>query len=1073
MGYRISKIPSFSVIVIFIALALLGCALSTRLPVKLSPSEALPSLTVSFSMTGSARSVESEVTSRLESMLARIQGIKSIKSRSSNGFGSVTIGFDRSADMELVRFEAAMIVRQLWGSMPESASYPVISMQQIDNDAARPFMSYTINADEPPSQILTYAENYIKPELARIPGVAKVEFSGATPKEWQLTYDTDALQNLGIELSDLQAVISGRGQRQFLSPGLSLGMSDQSETLNLSEIIVKNNEGRIITLDNLATADHADAEPRGYYRINGLNSLYMTITSTDEANQIKLSEEIKTTIGSLEKSMPKGFMLDLSYDASERISRELDNIYMRTGLTVLILLLFVGIITLNFRYLLMVAISLAINIAIAFALYYMAGVEIQLYSLAGITISLNLIIDNIIVMTEHITRRHNLKAFTAILAATLTTIGALSIIFFLDEKTMLGLKDFVNVVLINLIISLFIALFLVPALIDRMGVKAKKWKFKFNKKGRTLTPLKQEYNTLPDSHDADIPANEAAAPFLAEVSGSAFRKFEFRMLNLLCRHKIFVFAIFLLGFGLPVFLLPDKIEGEGFWANAYNYTLGSQTYKEKVKPWSDVILGGSLRLFAEKVYNGNYYNRSTDEPILYINATLPNGATLNQMNELIRKMEMFLVREDGIRQFHTNVYGPKRAGITVYFTQEAQHSGYPYRLKSDVISKALTLGGGSWSVYGLEDQGFNNDVRESAGSSRIKISGYNYDDLMKYAEEIRDSLLTYKRIKEVTLSSEFSWWKDDFTEFYLNIDNEKLARNGLTVQQLYAAINREIGNGLSAGTIIGPNGIENIKLFSSDKDRDVWGFMKIPFRIGKNYYKPEDFATIEKRQAPQDVVKEDQEYVLCIQYEYIGSIQQAQKVLEGIIKKFNDRLPIGYKAASVGYEWKKEDSSKQYFLILLVAVIIFFISAILFNSLRQPLGIIFVIPVSFIGVFLTFYSFNLKFDQGGFAAFVLLCGITVNAAIYIVNEYNALRKLYPEKTSQECYLEAFNFKIVAVMLTVLSTVLGFIPFLIGDTRVSFWFPLAAGTMGGLLFSLIAIFFLLPILIVKKDNRIAS
>lgn len=1043
MKSRKLTIPSFSVIVIFIAMALLGCAFSTRLPVKLSPSEALPSLTVSFSMTGSARTVESEVTNRLESMLARIQGIKSIKSRSSNGSGSVTIGFDRSADMELARFEAAMIVRQLWGSMPESASYPVISLQQIDRDAARPFMSYTINADEPPSQILMYAEDYIKPELARIPGVAKVEFSGATPKEWQLTYDSDILQTLGLEMSELQKAISTRGNREFLTPGITLGISDQSDTLNLEEIIVADKEGRIVTLDNLATARHVDAEPRGYYRINGLNSLYMNITSTDDANQIILSEEIRGTLERLRESMPKGFLLDLNYDASDRINKELDNIYMRTGLTVLILLLFVGIITLNFRYLLMVAISLAINIAIAFAFYYMTGVEIQLYSLAGITISLNLIIDNIIVMTEHITRRHNLKAFTAVLAATLTTVGALSIIFFLDEKTMLGLKDFVKVVLINLIVSLFVALFLVPALIERMGVKAKKWSLK---RQQSITQYTVPVGLNPDSK---------------------FTKLEFSVLNFLCQYKGWVYAVFILGFGLPVFLLPDKIEGEGRWADIYNSTLGSQTYKEKIKPWTDVVLGGTLRLFAQKVYNGNYYNRSVDEPVLSVNATLPNGATLSQMNELIKKMEVYLAGEEGIRQFHTNVFGPRRAGITIYFKPEAQRTGYPYRLKSDVISKALTLGGGSWSVYGLEDQGFNNDVRESAGSSRIKVTGYNYDDLMKYAEEIRDSLLTYKRIKEVTLNSEFSWWKDDFTEFYLDIDNEKLARKGLNIQKLYQAINREIGNQLSAGTVMGPNGLENIKLFSSGKDRDVWGFMKIPFRIGDNYYKLEDFATIEKRQAPQDVVKEDQEYVLCIQYEYIGSYQQAKRVLEGMVEKFNDKLPLGYKVESAEYAWQKEDTSKQYLLILLVAVIIFFISAILFNSLRQPLAIIFVIPVSFIGVFLTFYVFNLKFDQGGFAAFVLLCGITVNAAIYIVNEYNALRRKNPEISARECYLEAFNFKIVAVLLTVLSTVLGFIPFLIGDSQLSFWFPLAAGTMGGLLFSLIAIFTLLPTLILNK------
>ena len=91
---------------------------------------------------------------------------------------------------------------------------------------------------------------------------------------------------------------------------------------------------------------------------------------------------------------------------------------------------------------------------------------------------------------------------------------------------------------------------------------------------------------------------------------------------------------------------------------------------------------------------------------------------------------------------------------------------------------------------------------------------------------------------------------------------------------------------------------------------------------------------------------------------------------------------MGYTAKSEdnNWSWGGKDN-KQYRLLLIVIAIIFFITSILFNSLKQPLAIIFVIPVSYIGVFLTFYWFKLNFDQGGFASFVLLCGITVNASI--------------------------------------------------------------------------------------------
>lgn len=83
-------------------------------------------------------------------------------------------------------------------------------------------------------------------------------------------------------------------------------------------------------------------------------------------------------------------------------------------------------------------------------------------------------IDNTIVMTDHILHRRNLKAFVSVLAATLTTIGALVIIFFLDEKIRLNLQDFAAVVIINLAVSLFVALFFVPSMIDKIKLEKKR-----------------------------------------------------------------------------------------------------------------------------------------------------------------------------------------------------------------------------------------------------------------------------------------------------------------------------------------------------------------------------------------------------------------------------------------------------------------------------------------------------------------------------------------------------------------------------------------------------------------------
>lgn len=1050
-----NRLSPFTLIVTFVCLALVGLALVPMLPVKLNPSRTLPGFTVRFSMPGtSSRVVEMEATSKLESMLARIKGVKGMYSTSSNGYGSITVDLDKHADVDAVRFEASTIIRQTWSQLPSGVSYPYIDMKVPDANTARPFLSFTLNAPSTPILIQQYAEEHIKPRLAKLQGIYKIDLSGATPMEWRLEYDSEQLRTLGISISDIQRAIQLHYNKEFLGTH-NMDTAGGKQWIRLvlipdgvsgqfipSDITVTASDGKIIRLDELVTVARMEEAPQSYYRINGLNSIYMSVTAVETANQLQLSNEVMQEMEVIRLTLPPGYEVHTSYDATEYIREELNKIYFRTGLTVLILLVFVWIITLNLKYLLLIVTSLAINISVAVIFYYLFGLEMQLYSLAGITVSLNLVIDSTIVMTDHILHRRNLKAFMSVLAATLTTMGALVIIFFLDEKIRLNLQDFAAVVIINLAVSLFVALFFVPAMIDRIKLvkrqSVKRW-VRSHIRIRRLTVY--------------------------------FTHFYQLLIRFLLRWRVAVCILLLLGFGLPVFLLPEKLEGEGKWIERYNKTLGSSTYKEKVKPVVDKALGGSLRLFVQKVYEGSYFSRN-EEVVLYANANLPNGSTLEQMNTLVKRVETYLSGFKEIKQFHASVYNARRANLQIYFKKEYQHSGFPYTLKANLIGKVSELGGGSWDVYGLQDQGFSNDVRESAGSYRIKMYGYNYDELYAWAEKLKEVLLSHRRIKEVFIKSEFSWWKDDYQEFYFNLNKERMAQEGINAQHLFSTIQPIFGKNMQVGSVVTESGTESIRLSSRQShDYDVWAMQFFPYGVdGGKHYKLSELATVEKGQMPQQIAKENQQYRLCLQYEYIGSYEQGNKIQKRDLEEFNKLLPMGYTAESdsQSWSWGKKDN-KQYLLLLVVIAIIFFTTSILFNSLKQPLAIIFVIPVSYIGVFLTFYWFRLNFDQGGFASFVLLCGITVNASIYILNEYNSIRSRFPRLSMLRAYTKAWNAKILPIFLTVVSTILGFIPFMVGTDKEAFWFPLAAGTIGGLVMSIIGIFFFLPVFSLKRKE----
>ena len=223
---------------------------------------------------------------------------------------------------------------------------------------------------------------------------------------------------------------------------------------------------------------------------------------------------------------------------------------------------------------------------------------------------------------------------------------------------------------------------------------------------------------------------------------------------------------------------------------------------------------------------------------------------------------------------------------------------------TNIISKALQLGGGSWGVYGLQDQGFSNDVREGAGSFQVKMYGYNYDELYEWAEKLKAKLLTHRRIKEVIINSYFSYWKDDYQEFYFNLNRERMAQENINANILFSTIRPIYGKNMEIGSVVAENGSEKIKLSSKQsQEYDIWAMQYFPYGTDDKQYKLSELATMEKGQMPQQVAKENQQYRLCLQYEYIGSGEQGNKILKRDLEEFNKELPMGYTAQSERESW--------------------------------------------------------------------------------------------------------------------------------------------------------------------------
>lgn len=1036
------KLSSFAIITIFICLSIIGVSLLPLLSVQLIPNRTPKSLSVSFRWKdASAQVVEKEVTSKLEGVFNTIKGVKKVSSTSQKGYGNIQLAFKDGVDMQAVNFEVATLIRKTYSELPEEVSYPSISKSDIKKDVA-PILSYSINANESPHYIKKFTNNHILPHLTNIKRVKYVKVYGSAPYEWIVMYNTDKLLQLNISANDISRAIDLYFSKKELGSADVFKYNTQKfneaitvtvtyrtdDELNWNYIPVKKINNRIVYLKDIATVKYKEGDVKSYYRINGLNTINMAIYAEKGVNTIQLSKVVREKVNAIKKEIPISYSIKMTNDTTKFLVQELNKIQIRTLLSLLILFLFVIIIYRNVKYLVILFFSILANLLIAVIFYYLFKIQLQLYSFAGITISFGIIIDNSIIMIDHIRNKGNKKVFLAILASTLTTIGALMIVFFLDENERLNLWDFVLVLAINISVSLLVALYLIPSLLDKFKLQKEQHKV-FRKRKRKVVKYTDYYQRI--------------------IYTMKKRKFKW----------LFV-MIFILGFGLPIHFLPLKMEGDNQWIKTYNSTLGSELFTTQIRPILEKVLGGSLRLFTEAVKESVSFNEEPQRTKITILSGMPDGCTIQQLNEVVVQMENYIGQFNEIELYETKITSYRYSSITIYFKKEFEFGAFPFTLKNMLENKAISLGGADWSISGV-GRGFSNQMYGSSNSSKIELEGYNYDRLYEYAQILKKQLQTslYKdRIKDISIGSE------RINTYFLDFNQEQLAQNNVSKSQLYNYLKNQVYSN-NIVSFVQNDELQQVKLLSNQFQKfNVWDLQHTPIPIGNKQYKLDKLASITKRLEGSYIEKTNQQYHLLVTYNFLGPAPLEKKVKDINIKKLQSKMAVGYRVYAKKWGQWNFDNSTQYYYIFIVIFIIFLICTVLLESLWQPLAIISMIPLSFMGVFLTFSLFEFSFDQGGYASFILLCGISVNSALYIVNDYNNLKKKFSNKNLQILYFKAFNNKITPIILTIVSTIIGLIPFVFNREGNVFWFSFAVGSIGGLIFSLIGLIFYLPLFI---------
>ena len=1021
---------AFSIIIYFIVFSIIGLYFIPKLDLNLSPKDDKNQMQVSYNWPGaSPETIEIKVSSVLESMFSRIRGIKEIRSESRQSSGLIYITTDKHTDTDIVRFEISAAIKNSMDKLPQGVSYPVINNYSESKSA----LIYSFTSDRTEKYIYDFITNSILPEIRNMSGINKTEITGWNPYLTQILYDYDLVKQAGLQARDIDNIIldyyatESAGQisiKQSNSISLQLPAVSKSHHRKPADLPLVFTNGRIIRLSDIASIKTVQSKPSSYFRLNGKPTMSLVIYPKGDINLIKFTNDVRTKIKAVKT--PNGISRFITYDASDFLKKELRLIFIRTMVSLAFLLLFIFFLYRNVRLLMVVIISLLINLLTASLFYKIAGIELNIYALAGISVSLGMMIDNIVLMTDHIRQNRNIKIFPAILAASLTTIAVLSFTMLYGQNILSDLSQFGIVILINLALSLIVALFFVPAVMKKIHTPHNSKKKPAQLK--RLIKTKAIYNKY--------------------IKLSHKRKFVF-------------FLLLILIFGLPVYKLPKQISGDNFVSQTYNSTLGSNWYRIKLKKKVDKYLGGTLRLFEKNVFENSFLTEP-ERTSLTINAKMPEEIPLSELNRVISEIEKAIAQFSETDFFKTRISQNNEAQINIFFKPEVENGNFPPFFKNLIIQRALQFDNVEWQVTGIGNA-FSNSLNPPVRSAVLFLHGYNYEQLNTYAQKIKEDLQNNPDVSNIWIGGNIYkiFREGDKYQFVSKTDEYSILLHQLEIdpKKKLSDLNYTSANPISIYT---GNELQKIIITPRKEDKqNRFTLEHLPVtHNADNLFLPAYF-NISKQKIPKEIFKRNQKYEIIIGFNHVLMGAPLTGYVKSLAEKLNKQMPPGYK---VVYEFDNTFSTKdsgKILFILLAILSVYIICSIVFESLIQPLAVILMIPISFIGVFLTFSIFNLNFDQGGYAAFLLLAGISVNSAIYIINDYNNFKKGC-KKAIIDLYIKAFNHKINVIYVTVFSTILGLIPFLVSEKAEVFWQAFAAGTIGGLVFSLLGIILCLPL-----------
>lgn len=1018
---------SRTVLMIFALIGLIGVFTLITIPKESNPDITVPIVYVSVQHDGiSPSDADKLLYKQLEKELQSVDGLKEMKSTATLGYLAVTLEFETDVDIDKALQDVRQRVSDAKKGLPKDSQEPKV--KEI-NVALFPVMLVTLSGKVSEAELYAVAKD-LQDRLETLPGVLEASIKGKRDEVAEIVVNQAKLDNYGLSLGELAGLVSNNNQLVASEdldmqagrfgvqvPGL---ISSISDILNLP---IKSTQDEVVVFKDVAVGRLAYKDRKDSARVNGKPAVTLEIKKRIGSNIIQTLDDVKSIIEEVKPYWPKGIIVTTAQDESKQIKTMLNDLFNNVLVaTILVMVLILA--TLGFKDSFLVGLAIPGAFLMGIIALSSLGYTLNMVVLFALILSVGMLVDGAIVVTEYANRRLAEGATPReayqeaakrmawpIIASTATTLAVFLPLLFWPGTAGEFMKFLPLTLLFTLASSLVVALIIVPTVGSVMG--------------RRQEVDKDTLKLLQAAENGDFDNVKGLAGSYVQI------------LNKSLKHPI------------------------------------------KILAGSVILLFVSFFIYG-KLGNGVEFFPDVDADIGMVDIRARGNLSIREREKLVKKIESRIFDMSEIESIYTVTYtkAPNDAAKDLIGRIQIELADWTQRRLADEILAEIEQR--TANIPGIiVETGKKQGGPPSGSDVQLQLTGNSLESIREMLEKVRTIFKADKELKDITdtLPLEGIDWQ-------LDIDREKAVRYGTNILSAGSMI-RMISGGQKVGSFQPEQFDEEVDILLRypTNNRTIKDLSDFNISTPKGLVPVSNFMQQKAVPKAGNIVRLDGKYLYEIKANVVAGINAAAKISElgEKIKELNWREAKVFPRFRGDFEKMASTGAflGKAFLVAIFLMLIILVTQ--FNNFYQAILIMSAIVLSIVGVLFGLLirgeAFSIVMSGVGVIA---LAGIVVNNNIVLIDTYQILRKQGIEPI--DAALRTGAQRLRPVLLTAVTTVLGLMPmvlqwnidllhaeFTIGAPSSQWWTQLSTAIVGGLSFATVLTLILTPCMLIIGEN----